>query len=444
MLPFQTMDEAIPFVYQSLLKAKPYQTFEDDTVTRAPHLTNELLTRLNLIPAKEKVILVTGSKGKGSTSRMIASILQNHGLKVGLFTSPHLVHYNERIRVNGKAISDEDFLKYMNENRTEINIVESMIQNPIHYLGPTGIFLSVALKHFRDQNTDINVIEIGRGGLFDDTNVLPNKWAVITRIMEEHIGFLGQRLKDIVKHKLGIIKDCTDSAIIGKQADLVLPFIKKDANRTLLYGEHFHSIMHNMTLNGSNFSVKTYRGKAISNVEMPLLGSYQTENAALAIQACEAVLGERFDSTIVTFTFRTLKWPGRLEIVAREPIVLLDGSIHKESAKYLQEVLPLVDANKVVCIIAVPANKDYKGVIEKCSEFAHHLIVTIPDKSVKHFPEDAYEVARTFHHSVQKAEKMTDAIKIAKKLHPSVIFIVGTQSLIGSAKEVWEDELLDL
>ena len=444
MKPFQTMDEAIPFVYRSLLKAKPYQTFEDDAVTRAPHLTLELLTRLNVMPEKEKVLLVTGSKGKGSTSRMISSILQRHGLKVGLFTSPHLVHYNERIRVNGKAISDEKFLQYMNENRNEIELVEGMIQQPMHYLGPTGIFLSIALKHFREEGTDINIIEIGRGGMFDDTNILPNKWAVITRIMEEHIGFLGETLEDIAKHKLGIIKDCTDTAIIGKQVNSIIPFIKKEAKHALLYGEHFHSALIEMTLERSRFRVVTAGGNEFTDVTLPLLGSYQTENASLAIQACEVVIGDKLDTSVVMRTLQSLKWPGRLEIVAQDPLVILDGSIHKQSAMYLKEVLPLVDTSCVVCMIAVPSNKDYKGVIEACSEFAHHLIVTTPDNTVKQFPTDAYEVACSVHDSVGKAEKMTDAIRIAKNFQPSVTFIVGTQSLIGSAKEVWKDELLNL
>ena len=444
MKTFQMMDEAIPFVYRSLLNAKPYQTFENDAVTRAPYLTRELLRRLNVIPKKEKVLLVTGSKGKGSTSRMISSILQSHGLKVGLFTSPHLVHYNERIRVNGKAISDERFLQYMNENRAEIELVESMVQQPFHYLGPTGIFLSVALKHFRDEGTDINVIEIGRGGMFDDTNVLPNKWAVITRIMEEHIGFLGETLEDIAKHKLGIIKECTDTAIIGKQVDSIVPFIKEHAKHSLLYGERFHSTLDEMTLEGCRFRVLTAGGNDFSDITLPLLGSYQIENASLAIQACEVVLGDMLVPSAVTSTLQALKWPGRLEIVAQDPLVILDGSIHKQSATYLKEVLPLVDSNCVVCMIAVPANKDYKGVIEACSEFSHHLIVTTPDNTVKQFPSDAYEVACSVHDSVKKTDKMTDAIRIAKNLRPSVIFIVGTQSLIGSAKEVWVDELLNL
>ena len=438
------MDEAIPFVYRSLLKAKPYQTFENDAVTRAPYLTRELLTRLNVMPEKEKVLLVTGSKGKGSTSRMISSILQNHGLKVGLFTSPHLVHYNERIRVNGKAISDERFLQYMNENRDVIDLVEGMIQQPMHYLGPTGIFLSIALKHFREEGTDINIIEIGRGGMFDDTNILPNKWAVITRIMEEHIGFLGETLEDIAKHKLGIMKDCTDTVIIGNQVNSIIPFIKKEAKQALLYGEHFHSALEEMTLEGSRFRVLTAGGNDFVDVTLPLLGSYQTENASLAIQACEVVLRDKLDPSVVISTLQSLKWPGRLEIVAKDPLVILDGSIHKQSATYLKEVLPLVDSRCVVCMIAVPANKDYKGVIEACSEFAHHLIMTTPDTTVKQFPADAFEVACSVHDSVEKADKMTDAITIAKKLQPSVIFIVGTQSLIGSAKEVWKDELLNL
>jgi dihydrofolate synthase/folylpolyglutamate synthase len=442
-MTLQTMDEAVPFLYSSLMKAKPYQLEENDAITRAPHLTKELLDNLSLIPPKEKVILVTGSKGKGSISRMIAAILRSMGLKVGLFTSPHLVHFNERIRVNGKAISDEAFLLYLNRHKGQIDEVTSRIENPVHYLGPTGILLSVALAHFKDEHTDINVIEIGRGGTCDDTNVLNNKWAAVSKVMEEHIGYLGQTLKEITEHKLGIVKECTEHAVIGKQSVEALAIVQnKLDDRALFYGQDYEPKLSEMNLHGSEFEVKS-KLTEYKNLFLPLLGSYQVENAAVAIQACECIVGGKIPVDIIRKSFGQLRWPGRLEIVDEDPVVLLDGSINRVSAAYLTEVLPLIDSSKVACIIAVPENKDYEGVIKVCSEFASILIVTTPDNSHKSFPKDALAAARKYHAEAIEVDLLSSAVKLVKDLNPTAIFIIGTQSMIGSSKEIWKDSVLE-
>ncbi len=443
-MTFQTMKEAVPYIYSSLLKAKPFQVEENDAVTRAPHLTKELLSCLDLIPSSDKVILVTGSKGKGSTSRMMAAILRKMGLKVGLFTSPHLIDYNERIRVNGKAISDEAFLTYLNEHTPTIDKITASIENPQHYLGPTGILLSVALAHFHSEATDINVIEIGRGGGYDDTNVLENKWAVLSKVMEEHLGFLGHSLEDIVRHKVGIVKECTDYAVIGKQSEEALVMMKEMIGKSAaFYGEDYMPANVVASLSGSTFTLQTKFGR-YDDLSVPLLGSFQVENAALAIQACETVMGEALPRDILKEALRELRWPGRLEVVAENPTVVLDGSINRVSAAYLKEVLPLVDSRTVSTIIAVPTNKDYEGVIKVCSEFSDIMVVTRPDNSHKMFPEDALAVARKYHAGAVEVDLLSEAVALVRTLEPTLIFVVGTQSMIGSAKEIWKDSLMDI
>ncbi|NLP50290.1 Mur ligase family protein [Bacillus sp. RO1] len=443
-MTFQTMKEAIPYIYSSLLKAKPFQREENDALTRAPHLTRELLHTLDLIPSGDKVILVTGSKGKGSTSRMMAAILKKMGLKVGLFTSPHLIDYNERIRVNGKAISDEAFLTYLNRHVPTIDTITASIENPQHYLGPTGILLSVALAHFQSEGTDINVIEIGRGGTYDDTNVLENNWAVVSKVMEEHLGFLGHSLEDIVRHKVGIVKECTHYAVIGKQSREALERMRDLLHESAaFFGEEYTLSNVSTSLSGSTFTLQTMFGRYV-DLSLPLLGSFQVENAALAIQACETVIGRAFPNDLLKEALRELRWPGRLEVVADHPTVVLDGSINRVSAEYLKEILPLVDSKKVVTIIAVPSNKDYVGVIKVCSEFSDILVVTTPDNSHKMFPTDALEVARKYHAAAMEVGLLSEAVALVRTFEPTLIFVVGTQSMIGSAKEIWKDSLMDI
>lgn len=443
-MTFQMMKEAVPYIYSSLLKAKPFQLEENDAVTRAPHLTKELLSCLNLIPSRDKVILVTGSKGKGSTSRMIAAILRKMGLRVGLFTSPHLIDYNERIRVNGKAISDEAFLTFLNQHVPIIDRIAESIENPQHYLGPTGILLSIALAHFQSEETDINVIEIGRGGTYDDTNVLENKWAVVSKVMEEHLGFLGHSLEDIVRHKVGIVKECTEYAVIGKQSEDALVMMEEMIGKSaIFYGEDYKPLNVSGNLKGSTFTLQTKFGR-YDDLSLPLLGSFQVENAALAIQACGTVIGEALPGDILKEALQELRWPGRLEVVAENPTVVLDGSINRVSAAFLKEVLPLVDSRKVATIIAVPSNKDYEGVIQVCSEFSDILVVTTPDNSHKKFPDDALAVARKYHSRAAEVGLLSEAVEQVRTLEPTLIFIVGTQSMIGSAKEIWKDSLMDI
>ncbi|WP_226680258.1 bifunctional folylpolyglutamate synthase/dihydrofolate synthase [Sutcliffiella horikoshii] len=443
-MTFKTMKEAVPYIYTSLLKAKPFQSEENDALTRAPHLTKELLSCLDLIPSSEKVILVTGSKGKGSTSRMMAAILRKMGLKVGLFTSPHLIDYNERIRVNGKAISDDAFLTYLNQHTPTIDRITASIENLQHYLGPTGILLSIALAHFQSEETDINVIEIGRGGTYDDTNVLENKWAVVSKVMEEHLGFLGHSLEDIVRHKVGIAKESTEYAVIGKQSEDALVMMEDMVGKSaVFYGEDYSPSLTSTSLSGSTFTLRTMFAR-YDDLLLPLLGSFQVENAALAIQACETVMGRGLPGDLLKEALRELKWPGRLEVVAENPTVVLDGSINRVSAAYLKEILPLVDSKKVATIIAVPSNKDYEGVIKVCSEFSDVLVVTKPDNSHKMFPDDALAVAKKYHSGAVEVGLLSEAVEQVRTLEPTLIFIVGTQSMIGSAKEIWKDSLMDI
>jgi len=432
--------EAEDLIYRSFLRAKDHIPIADDAVTRDIALTRELFTRAGHPERGTRTILVTGSKGKGTTSRMIASILREHGYNVGLFTSPHLLDFRERIRVNGEMISEEDFVHIMKALEKPVLDIDRRLP-PEKYLGPIGITLTAALIYFREQKTDINVVECGRGGRYDETNLLANEWAVITPIMAEHIGPLGKTIYSVCDHKLGIIKTSTKHTIIGRQSEDIFHYIQAhnllEAKPNVYYFDHNLSVSgQKMSIHGLSFHVQTDLAE-YRNLTLSTIGSFQADNAATAIKTCETVLGRPLSEPKVRKALRQVNFSGRCEIIANDPLTILDGTINRASALYLKEIVQQLGVNKIVSIIAVPEDKDYQGVIEVCSQFASRLIITEASRSHKKFPEDALKIAQKYDASSVKITPFTAALREARKFHPDLIFILGTQTFIGEVKQAF-------
>ncbi|MBB2479916.1 hypothetical protein H5P36_06900 [Bacillus sp. APMAM] len=439
MTPILTMQDAENLIYQSYLRAHPHITKTKDEEVRKPYLTRKLLDLLKNPDSGEKYVLVTGSKGKGSTSMMLASLLQYHGLKVGLFTSPHLIRFNERIRLNGKPITSEDFIRLSTKMLPAFSAIEKDL-SPTEYQGPVGLALAIAVMYFKEHKTDINIIECGRGGKYDDTNVLYNEWAVLTSVMEEHTRQLGPTIFDIVKHKLGIVKEETKSVIIGRQE----PFLIKDIYQQLqgfsghlqMYDKDFSANQIKLDKSGTSFSVKTSKAN-YSKVTLPLLGSFQAFNAATALNACEEILRHPLKEDSIKNCFQQLEWPGRCEIVSQKPTIIVDGAINRESAQYVKEVLQSFGKNKVISIVGVPEDKDYKGVIETVASFSKKIFISKPDISHLTFPTDALSFAKTIHVNVEETEWLADAVNLVKKDSFDILLIIGTQTFISNAKRIF-------
>ncbi|WP_188694381.1 bifunctional folylpolyglutamate synthase/dihydrofolate synthase [Pullulanibacillus camelliae] len=428
-----SMHEAEALVYRSFLKAEPYIPQADDAVTRDIALTRRLLDAIGSPDEGMPTVLVTGSKGKGSTSRLISSLLSHHGYRVGLFTSPHLVSFTERIRVEGRAIPEIDFVRLMTQIRPFILEISDQLPKS-KYLGPIGINLAIAMLYFKEQKTDIVVIECGRGGRFDDTNVLANSWAVITPIMTEHKAQLGPTLKHIAWHKLGIVKAMTQQVIIGRQKGLNLGEMKAWEDKQVhAFNIAFSAQNIRMTAEGTRFDVHT-KLKPYPHLRLPLLGDFQADNAAVAIQTVEAITGGKLDDYRVKACFRSVQWPGRCEIVCRQPTIILDGAIHRESAEYLKRIVHALHPASVMTLIAVSEDKDYPGVIAVCASFSTALIVTAPEHSHKQFPKTALAVAKRYHATSQEILPLQRALSYAKAEAPELILIVGTQTAVGEAK----------
>ena len=391
--------------------------------------------------------MVTGSKGKGSTARFISSLLGHLGFKVGLFTSPHLVHFNERIRINGKAISDEEFIRISNQLIKPFQLIESEL-NSNEYQGPIGLALAVATMYFKENQTDINVIECGRGGMYDDANILHNEWAVITPIMEEHLLNLGPTIEEVITHKLGIIKPETKFVYISEQHEHLPSVLKKinesPLSHTSIYNRDFHAENISISAQGTVFDVRTTK-TSYENLKLPLLGSFQAINVATAIRVCEDLIGKSIQPAILQKCYGSIQWPGRCEIIDHHPTVIVDGAINEKSARYIQELIRKINHTHIISIVGVPENKDYKGVIQVLSEFSSKIIVTKPDISHLVFPEDGEQFAKSLLKNSVEVSVLADAVELAKQeQNVDTILIIGTQTLIANAKRLWNQNVMDI
>jgi dihydrofolate synthase / folylpolyglutamate synthase len=446
-MTFTTMKHAEDMIYQSYMRAAPNIHLEHDEVVRNPELTRRLLDLIGKPDLAGRNILVTGSKGKGSTSRMIASLLGHLGYKVGLFTSPHILHFNERIRVNGKSISEKDFIRLANRVAPLFQEIEKTLP-PDCYQGPVGVALSIALLYFNEQITDVNIIECGRGGKYDDTNVIANETAVITPIMEEHLNHLGPTLDDIIVHKLGIVKEKTNHVVVSKQLPYVQEVIKEKLKsnhvNAFYYGNEFQAFNIEMRKDGVSFSAETTETN-YGDLFLSLLGEFQGDNAVSAIKACEIFLQTKLPLKAVKKCLQEVKWPGRCEIIDHSPAVIVDGTIHRESAKYVKRILKDSRFKHIVSILAVPEDKDYKGVIQEVASFSKQIIITRPTVSHKTFPKDALAVSNAYLLNSSEVYHLEAAVQKAKA-DPNIdcMLILGTQTFISDVKKIWKQSLADL
>src|SRR5437867_5693174 len=284
----------------------------------------ELLGHMGNPHRRFKTVHVTGTNGKGSTCAFIASVLRKAGYRVGLYTSPHLVRFNERIQVDGREISNEDVARIYGEMRSAIVKTSggSKVKQPTFFEVTTGI----AFHYFAEKGIDIGVIEVGMGGRMDATNVIHPLVAVLTRIGLEHTEHLGKTEDRIAREKAGIIKPGCRVVTVDQPT---VPLITAQA----------HALGCPITVVGRDVTYERIafdlRGQTLLisdegriELQIPLLGSYQPENAALAYAAVRDLsrMGLEVPDAAIASGFRETTWGGRLQIVRSKPTVIVDGT----------------------------------------------------------------------------------------------------------------------
>jgi dihydrofolate synthase/folylpolyglutamate synthase len=388
---------------------------------------------------------VTGSKGKGSTTAITARLLQHLGHTVGMITSPHLVTYRERIRVNGRAIPEADLLRLLDQLAPEIDQIEAGLGEK-QYFSPQGIFLAVALCWFNEQGVNAAVLEVGRGGRYDDIAVVPNRLSLFTPIMLEHPQQLGPTVERIAWHKAGIIKPYSYAYSVP-QISAVLDVLQTEADAQNAEFAWIAPSDMGEYLGKADGGIRLRLGR-YGDCTLSLQGRYQVDNATLAVQGAgnmhARLPGLSHGSPEYVEAIRAgladVKWPGRLQKLQDAPAVYLDGAINAESARSALASLTLTDP--VIGIVCVPDDKDYIGVYKEVGLVSDSLILTETARNITlHFPpaDAAVSAARRFNPDVTFTGALPEAVELAKARagRDGTILIFGTQSIVADAVQLW-------
>ena len=472
--------EAEDFVYSSYLRAEKYHVYEEkDVERRHPEFTRELLRKKSGTPAA----IVTGSKGKGSVSKMIAEILQTK-FTVGLMTSPHIEDFCERFQVNGEKVSSPLFSMLMEEIRPEIEEIDRKIPKEF-CVSPMGIQADFALTWFRSRKTDFNVFECGKGAKLDDVNNILHDYAVMNSVFLEHRRELGNTIAEIAEDKAHVITGREKAVFVGEQTEEAMAVIEKRAALFSVplkaYGRDFWEENLRMEHTGIVFDLYVF-GKRYRDIRLPLLGDFQAKNCALAMAVSETVFsdlsekasvveesmpntenlpsaeslpntesshsamlpesperGRTLEIEAVRKRLSKINWPGRLELISGEPFILLDCCINRVSTKAVKAVLAERKIEKPVSIIAIPEDKDYRGVVQEMYPLSESVILTRTNNPHYHFSEKQCERMAEEGIATEWAEDFTEAMKKAEEKGLPIV-ILGTTSLLPEVKN-WQKRI---
>jgi dihydrofolate synthase/folylpolyglutamate synthase len=381
---------------------------------------------------------VAGTNGKGSVCAMVASVLQASGYRVGLMPKPHLVSYTERIQVDQRPIAETDFAALLTELQPAINKVAADLGPPTEF----EILTSAALYYFASAGIDLLVCEVGLGGRLDSTNVLDLGVGVITNIALDHTQYLGSTLEAIAAEKAGILKP--DSIAITGAQPPALAVIEAGAQKQeiplLRLGQEIELIAVDKEWAGVQATVTTPAG-TYRDLRVPLLGLHQADNAALAVAAIDALRSrgwEISDGALRDGLART-RWPGRLEVLDRNPIVLVDGAHNPAGLqRSLATVQKLAKDRPLVIVFGAMKDKDLPDMLGQLRALDAPVIFTTIDWHRAAAPTD---LAEQFGAPAETAESSGEALDRARERASSngIVLVCGSLYLVGEVMALYRD-----
>ncbi len=381
------------------------------------------------------VIHITGTNGKTSTARMCISLLSALGLRVGGYTSPHLERVNERITLDGEPVADGD----LDDLLELVRLVEGHLDEPPSYF---EILTAAALRHFADAAVDAAVVEVGLGGTWDATNVVDGRVAVVTNVSIDHVEYLGTTRTEIATEKAGIVKPASHLVLGETDPELRDVFATRSRLSTAVRGVDFGVRRDRVAVGGR--LIDLYVGDAVhEEIFLPLHGAHQADNAAISLAAVEAFTGRGLHSDVVEQGFRETTAPGRLEVVGRAPLVLLDGAHNAEGAATLVRALAEEFAGAPrTLVVGLLAQKDPAEMLEALGALeADQLILVRPPSPRGRDPDDLADAAEALgvaRDVIEVAESVRAAVGAAMLVTPDdgQIVVTGTLYLVGAARAI--------
>jgi len=438
MAPVLTYDEALAYLAQFI----NYEARQP--IAYAPEHFNvqafaEFLQTLGSPHLAFPSVHIAGSKGKGSTAAMIASMLSQAGLRTGLLTSPHLVTIRERTQIDRQLISHEEFAALVSELQTRVD--GAAVAHRRRFRTFFELTTALAFLYFARHQVDIAVVEVGLGGRLDTTNVLTPQVAVLTPIGLEHTRLLGNTLSAIAGEKAGIIKphSCVVSAPQAPEVVEVFARRCQDQEATLLLAERDFQWHVDMTTCHGNRMHFDGCGQHLTDLEVPLLGRHQAANAAVALAVVSQLQQQGWPITEAHMRqgLAHVRWDGRLEVLSRSPWVLLDGAHTVEAAVCLRQALTeLFPRRRVHFVLGMSTDKRIADIIATLAPVAHQVIATRFHNPRACDPQALAEIVR--HHGVTVQIEPDPVVALAQarsKAQPTdVVCVTGSLLLLGEIK----------
>ncbi|HWG73553.1 MAG TPA: Mur ligase family protein [Acidimicrobiales bacterium] len=378
------------------------------------------------------VLHVTGTNGKTSTARALTQLLMAKGLSVGTFTSPHLERINERICANGEAIGDDDLADAL----SGVASVEALLE-----VRPTWfeILAAAAFRTFADLPVDAAVVEVGIGGRWDATNVVDATVAVVTNVGLDHGEFLGPTRADVAAEKAGIVKPGS-TLVLGETDPELYPIFERESPAQLWWAGRDYAVESNeLAVGGRLLDLRTPKGH-YDEVFLGLNGRHQGSNFADAVVGAEAFFGAPIEPDLVVAAASAVRSPGRLEVVGRRPLVVLDGAKNLEGARTAAAALD--DFGPVasrILVVGMLAGKDAAEMLEALDGARARLVVACPPPSPRAQPSAVVAAAAAgLGSATAEAESVSEALEIALAAAgvDDLILVTGSLYVVGAARTV--------
>lgn len=389
-----------------------------------------ILDRLDNPQSQFSAIHIAGTNGKGSVAAALATILQEAGFSVGLYTSPHLVRFNERIRINGRDVSDAEIVA----SYKAVRRVQGQTREPTFFEYTTAMAFDV----FGRAGVDWAVIETGMGGRLDATNILTPKVSIITNISLEHRMYLGHTIAAITGEKGGIIKPDTPvvTGVTQKSAIDTLEAIAIEKSAPIYrLGRDFH--VRRNRKGGFSYAGITHRWP---DMRTCLAGAHQFSNAAITLAACEILIQQQvpIDVTAIQRGLASVKWPGRLEILNTTPAVIIDGAHNLMAARHLARFLKReMPGRRITLVIGILDDKAYGAMLRALIPCAFRVIVTQPviDRALP--VEKLRKAVSALGHDVETIPNVAAAVNTACDTTPpeDAVCIAGSLYVVGEAMQ---------
>ena len=389
--------------------------------------TSNLMKAMGNPHRGQKYIHIAGTNGKGSVATMVESVLIKSGLKVGFYSSPHLVRFTERFRINRKEISKKKVIELTREIRSIIN--------PDHPPTYFEVTTAMALAYFAREHVDIAIMEVGMGGRLDATNFIKPLVSAITNISLEHQFFLGTTLLEIAGEKAGIIKKGVNTITAATQPKVIRLFRDICVKRGSPFFRVGKDIGYRRASEGFNYyGIK----KRIKDIRPTLKGEFQNRNGALAIGILELLgkKGYKFSREIIKAGIEETTWPGRIQVLSENPLIVVDGAHNPEAAGVLAKTVKNnFSYGRLILVLGVMADKDINSITGGLTSLADHVICSSPEYFRSARPEDLYKAVSSQGKKTEIIKTLPEAINRAKKIagKKDMILITGSLFTVGEA-----------